>query len=116
MAIRTLFVDLGGVVVHANVGKTCERLAGLCGKTPSEVESLIYGKLNQDFDEGLLTEREFFLKALLELGTVDIGEHEFLDYWNDIFGINEEVVDALRATRANGVEVIAASNLDPVRF
>ncbi|OGL73424.1 hypothetical protein A3D72_03240 [Candidatus Uhrbacteria bacterium RIFCSPHIGHO2_02_FULL_57_19] len=115
MAIRTLFVDLGGVVVKYKNDITLQGLAALSDKSAAEVEQLIFAKLDKEFDEGLLNEREFFAKALLELGTV-ILEDEFWGCWKNIFQADEGVVQILHEARGNGVEVIAASNIDPKRF
>lgn len=115
MKIRTLFVDLGGVVVQCSNDLTCERLARHAGKTPEEVNEAVFSNLARQFDEGLVSSREFYNLALLELGVV-ILEREFWDCWRNVLDADVVVVGMLREARANGMEIICASNVDPVRF
>lgn len=117
MAIRTLFVDLGDVVVNYDNQQTFQRLGKLSGRSPEFVQKCLDGGGNlwHRFEVGLLDPREFYLLALAELGTI-IGHDEFWDAYGNIFQANLEMCDVLLAARSGGVELITASNIDLMRF
>lgn len=115
MTIRTFFVDLGKVVVDFNQEKHFRAITDLTGRNPDEAHAPLTGPFIHQFETGMFTPREFFLKMLLELGVV-VNEKDFWAAYCSDLEVFPEVVQILREARASGIEIIAASNVDPVRY
>lgn len=111
---RTLFVGLGGVLVRYSNDDACERLAKLSGRGLIEVRRLVFGELSRQFDSGLIGTVEFREKVSSGLGA-DLPDTAFWTSWGDIFTVDEDVLKILNRVRDRGVELIAASNIDPIR-
>jgi putative hydrolase of the HAD superfamily len=111
-----VLVDLGNVLIRFDHMTTCTRLATACALAPQEIHRRLFGSgLEQDYDLGRISERDFALAAGEALETDQISPDEFLAAWAKIF-TREEANIALLAPLARQVRLILLSNTNPSHF
>lgn len=121
MAIRTVFSDLGNVVVGFEPQKTDAALAGLTGVDLAVVEDVLRrkcGTLLRRFSRGALSRYEFRRTLCARLGAADLpDEYDFLHAWNAaVTALNEPVLERWRLLRHARVSLAAVTNVDPMRL
>jgi len=83
--IKALALDLGNVLVKVDHYRFCRPLAELAGLTPEEVYHRVFASnLEPDYDTGLLTTEEFYLRVTAHFG-VSLPFSQFSAWWTDIF-------------------------------
>lgn len=111
----TIIFDMGGVLVHLDWDKVCAPLARLSDRTYDEVMREVQnGPIVESSMLGHLTPREFHRAICGEIH-VAIDFDPFIDIWNGIFGIDDEMAHLVEELASTHTLVIA-SNTDAIHF
>lgn len=113
---KTVFFDLGNVIVHFCHKRMCWQIAGKCGLLPEQIEeSFLYSPLGDLYERGGITcdnLHNHFCKHF----SISIPKEEFFFAMSDIFTLNTAIVPIIEKLKANGVELILLSNTCPAHF
>jgi len=114
--ISTIISDLGKVVLWFDNNIFYRKMTAYCSKSVDEMRAIVHGnfELIELFDEGALTPRQFYERAVALLGT-RIGYDEFVPAYVDVFTRNQPVIDLYKRLKAR-YKLILLSNTDPLRF
>jgi HAD superfamily hydrolase (TIGR01509 family) len=112
----TIISDLGKVVLWFDNNIFYRKMTAYCSKSIDEMRSVVHNnfELIELFDEGTLTPREFYERAVALLGA-RIGYDEFAAAYVDVFSRNQPVIDLYRGLKGR-MKLILLSNTDPLRF
>jgi putative hydrolase of the HAD superfamily len=92
MAVRTLILDLGGVVCRYRPELRLDALAGLCGRTPEEVHRILYGSgFIAETELGRWTAGEIVAEVGARLGR-RVGRDDLEAAWLASFPVDEDVL------------------------
>jgi len=114
--ISTIISDLGKVVLWFDNNIFYRKMTAYCSKSVDEMRAIVHGnfELIELFDEGALTPRQFYERAVALLGA-RIGYDEFVPAYVDVFTRNQPVIDLYKRLKAR-YKLILLSNTDPLRF
>lgn len=108
----TIIFDLGNVILPFDPLKPCAILAGMSGKTTSEVIHLIYdNNLERRFEQGRI-DGDQFTEGVSEVLGIELTTIEFHDLWADMFTENRDVSAIVRQLLAQHY-LILLSNTNP---
>jgi HAD superfamily hydrolase (TIGR01509 family) len=112
----TIISDLGKVVLWFDNNIFYRKMTAYCSKSIDEMRAVVHNnfELIELFDEGTLTPREFYERAVALLGA-RIGYDEFVAAYVDVFSRNQPVIDLYRGLKGR-MKLILLSNTDPLRF
>jgi glucose-1-phosphatase len=114
--IKTIFFDLGNVIIPFDFKRAYGRMAELCGCKAEEVPARIRATgLVAPFEKGEIEAEPFVreLSAALKLG---ISYQEFCECWSCIFLPEALVPEALLADLRSRYRLLALSNTNPIHF
>ncbi|MBC7187863.1 MAG: HAD family phosphatase [Calditrichaeota bacterium] len=110
--IKTIFFDLGGVVVNVHFDQAVQRLAKFSPYEPAEIEQLMLeSPETKKYELGLTTTRDYARWALQAL-RLKMDEEQFVRVFSDIFTPKQDVVQLI--TQLDGrlqVGVISNTNV-----
>jgi len=114
--ISTIISDLGKVVLWFDNNIFYRKMTAYCSKSVDEMRAIVHGnfELIELFDEGALTPRQFYERAVALLGA-RIGYDEFVPAYVDVFTRNQPVIDLYKRLKGR-YKLILLSNTDPLRF
>lgn len=112
--ITAIAFDIGNVLLKVYHGKTRAVLAEYAAVTPEFVKEMVFGKLHDEIERGLITPEEFCKRAGILLGK-DIPFDFFAHTWNDVFEENREVIPILEKLKRE-YRLLLISNTDPLHF
>jgi HAD superfamily hydrolase (TIGR01509 family) len=112
----TIISDLGKVVLWFDNNIFYRKMTAYCSKSIDEMRAVVHNnfELIELFDEGTLTPREFYERAVALLGA-RIGYDEFVAAYIDVFSRNQPVIDLYKELKGR-YKLILLSNTDPLRF
>lgn len=114
--LKTLWIDLGNVLVTFDHMKTCRALAPAAGLGPDEVyRRLFESGLERRFDRGELSEVEFATHAAAALGLPAGAGETVLGAWAGIFARHDENLAALAGLAAR-FRLVLLSNTNPTHL
>jgi glucose-1-phosphatase len=114
--IKTIFFDLGNVIIPFDVKRAYARMAELCDCKPEEIRARIRATgLVTPFERGEI-ETERFVRELSAALTLNITHQEFCDWWNCVFLPEPLVPETLVADLAARHRMLALSNTNPIHF
>jgi glucose-1-phosphatase len=110
MAIRTLLLDLGNVLVYFSHERMCAQIAGAFGVPEARVRNLILGtSLQSRFERGQISESAFQQELEQALGRrIQLSALE--SAVADIFELNEAMVPLLDRWKRDGYRLVLLSN------
>ncbi|MCR4439859.1 MAG: HAD family phosphatase [bacterium] len=113
--IKTVFFDLGGVVVNVHFDLAVQRLAKFSPYEPAQIERLLLeSPETKKYELGLTSTREYASWALQAL-QLRMEEEQFVRAFSDIFTPNQEVVRLI--TQLDGrLQVGAISNTNVAHY
>lgn len=114
-----LICDLGNVIMYFDRTRTYRAVANLLDIPFEEIKGRIERTdLRQRYELGLLTDEEFRTKLSSAIGdTSQKLAPDLLDeFWGDIFWLNNEMLEALRCLKQQGVTLILLSNTNHLQF
>jgi putative hydrolase of the HAD superfamily len=89
--IRTIFFDLGNVIVFFDHHRACRRLAAISGKTVAEIYHFVFESgLEDRLDRGEISADRFWNELRRFLG-VTISKEDLRELWEDIFTPNTDI-------------------------
>jgi len=114
--ISTIISDLGQVVLWFDNTVFYRKMTAYCSKSVDEIREIVHSSTEfyETFDQGELTPRQFYERAVALLGA-RIGYDEFVAVYNNVFSRNQPVLDLYRRLKGR-YKLILLSNTDPLRF
>ena len=111
--IKTIFFDIGGVLIDINFKRTSEFLADCTDLTVEEIESSFPIKDHDNYEKGILSDRDFFLAVKDSLPQpCCLKESDFWRGWQKLLGEETEVVKVLEKLKEN-YSIWLLSNTNP---
>jgi HAD superfamily hydrolase (TIGR01509 family) len=111
----TIIFDMGGVLVRLDWDKACAPLTRLSDLTYDEVMKEVQnGPIVESSMLGRLTPQEFH-RAICDEIHVAIDFDPFIEIWNSILGVDNEMADLVEELASTHTLVIA-SNTDAIHF
>ena len=114
--IKTIFFDLGNVIIPFDFRPAFTRMAGVCNCSAAEIPQRIRSTdLIYRFETGRITGPEFVaeLSALIELR---MTYEEFCNLWTSIFLPEPLVPETLLTRLGAGHRLMMLSNTNPIHF
>jgi len=114
--IKSIISDLGKVIVDFDNNRFFSGLSRYCSYSFDEIvwQSRDHLHLHLAFDSGEIDPQEFYLKVKQVL-SANLDQDEFFRLYNDIFSLNEKVVQTFQKLKGK-CRLIILSNTDPERF
>jgi len=113
--IRTIFFDFGNVLAFFDHGRAIRKFAKFTDVNPVELGLQLYGgPLEDDYEHGKLTTKEYVRDAILN-GRLKMTPEEFLKHFVDIFWANPEVCDLIPKLKPR-YRIVLASNTNDAHF
>jgi FMN phosphatase YigB (HAD superfamily) len=116
VAIKTIFFDLGNVIIPFDFKRAYSRLQPLCDYPATEIPARMRGTdLVSRFESGQIEPQQFVkeFSALLELR---INYDEFCDLWTSVFLPEPLIRDSLFAELGRRYPLMILSNTNPIHF
>ncbi|MCA9015671.1 MAG: HAD family phosphatase, partial [Planctomycetaceae bacterium] len=108
--IRTFLFDMGNVLAFFSHAKMCEQMGHLCGRSESEIRTLLIESGKQwEYERGQLTPAEFhqwFEREVDQSVDFDALAHA----GSDIFELNTSILPVLDSLKAGGYRLVLLSN------
>jgi glucose-1-phosphatase len=114
--IKTIFFDLGNVIIPFDFKRAYSRLQPLCNYPVTEVTQRMRGTdLVPRFESGLIGPEQFVkeFSAVLELR---INYDEFCDLWTSVFLPEPLIEESLLANLRRRYRLMILSNTNPIHF
>jgi HAD superfamily hydrolase (TIGR01509 family) len=114
--ISTIISDLGQVVIWFDNKIFYRKMMPYCSKSVEEIREIVHRSIEfiELFDQGALTPREFYERAIGLLGA-RISYDVFVPAYIDVFSRNQPVIDLYKRLEGR-YKLILLSNTDPLRF
>jgi len=114
--IQAVLFDLGNVIFPFSHNLAAEKIGGASPLSDREIFRRIFDSgLEARFDRGLLSPKEFY-RELKKILSLDMTYEEFTEAWNNIFSLNENVIDLIHNLKQNGYPVYILSNTNVLHF
>jgi glucose-1-phosphatase len=114
--IKTIFFDLGNVIIPFDFKRAYSRLQPLCDYPATEIPARMRGTdLVSRFESGQIAPEQFVkeFSALLELR---INYDEFCELWTSVFLPEPLIQDSLLANLGDRYPLMILSNTNPIHF
>jgi FMN phosphatase YigB (HAD superfamily) len=113
---KALICDLGNVLMPFDRLRTYRAIGHLTGTAYNTVQQRIENsKLQDSYENGDLTNREFYTKVLTLFPGAAITYESFCELWGDIFWPNRNMVEALKKL-SHEVSLVLLSNTNDLHF
>lgn len=114
--IRTVFLDMGNVLVLFSHAQMCAQIAALFDRDIAVVGHALFDSgLQHAFEAGLVSETEVHRRLESALGcAVDAGE--LRQAASDIFEVNTAMLPLLDQLKQNGARLVLLSNTSTIHF
>jgi glucose-1-phosphatase len=110
MAIRTLLLDLGNVLVLFSHERMCAQIAQACGVSDALVREVLFeNHLQRQFERGELSEPDFHLELERAFGR-SIDFQTLKRAGADIFELNQPLVGLMNRWKRDGYRLVLLSN------
>lgn len=114
--MRTILFDMGNVLVFFSHDRMCAQLGELCGRSGSEMRTLLLGSdLQWNFERGRFTE-EAFCDALAERVQHPLHVDDVRRAGSDIFQAHDEMLPILQGLKQRGYRLVLLSNTSVSHF
>ena len=114
--IKTIILDLGGVIVPLDFEKGFAAIAGRCPYPPSEIPKLIGGTdLVAEFECGRI-DGDAFIERLSTLLKLKVEREEFFRLWNSIFVLESLIPEGLLQALRKNYRMLLLSNTNILHF
>ncbi|MDP8216304.1 MAG: hypothetical protein P9L98_03160 [Candidatus Kaelpia imicola] len=116
--IKAVIFDLGNVIVYFDHMIAAKKISEFCSKSPESIYSMFFSSaLAESFDSGIIGEGDFFEEVKKVLGIDDrLNQEDFYEIWNDIFWINESIIEIIKETKRLYGEFSIISNINKPHF
>lgn len=119
--IKTIIFDFGNVVAMFSHKKICQGLEKCSNYPAKKLHNIIFkiiyyqDPLEKLLDEGALTSEGFFQEVKARAG-LRINYKRFKKIWQDIFWLNEPMVEVLEKLKRKGYKLVLLSNTNELHF
>lgn len=113
--MRALLLDLGGVLVGFDHGRTLACLEAETGVPAGALRAHVFGPLERSFDLGRIGAESFFRSVEIAAGLRRLPDALWVSAWRDIF-TRDEAALALLTRLAPGVTPVLVSNTNPLHW
>ena len=110
MPIKTLFFDLGGVLINFSHEKMCRNIAQYCGLDPEIVRTHLFEKkLAEDYERGRIDSKTLY-QLFRSLSGKALVFEELMHAASDIFSLKNETPELLEACKRQNLSLFLLSN------
>lgn len=107
---RTIFFDMGNVLVHFSHEKMCQQIGALCGREGTGIREVLFDTgLQADFERGRLSEVELHRRLESAVGR-PLDFDALRRAASDIFWLNDSIIPVIDALKARGFRLVLLSN------
>ncbi|MCQ9205308.1 MAG: hypothetical protein NG737_03255 [Omnitrophica bacterium] len=97
--MKVLAFDLGNVLFDFDYNLGLDKIKNRVGVSPDVIiEALFFKNFSLDFEKGLVSEKEFFLK-FKKAFSGSLSFSEFIEAWSSIFSPNSETIALVKTLR-----------------
>lgn len=93
--IKTIFFDIGGVLLNIHPDRTIKQLGTLTNLTEKEIVKYFPEEAHHKYERGEITNSEFFNEVKRCLPTNNLTEEQFWNTWSLLVGEETEVVNIM---------------------
>ncbi len=116
MKLKTLYFDLGNVLVFFSLSKMFQQMGKCTGMTPVEVKHLLFEtNLRELYEKGLIHTQDLY-RAFQNRTTKSFTLAEFTHAFCDIFTPNTELWEWIGELKQKGLRLILLSNTSEGHF
>jgi putative hydrolase of the HAD superfamily len=110
MALRTLLIDLGNVLLYFSHERMSQQIAQVCQVSAVDLQQILFKQqLQRRFERGEVSEEGFRKVLECQLGRT-LDAHALRRAGSDIFALNEPMVPLLDRWKRNGYRLVLLSN------
>lgn len=114
--IKTVYFDLGNVLVFFSLPKMFEQLSNCFGVQPLEIKRIIFETpLREQYEKGWITTEDLH-ESVQKLAPRKCPVDRFLDAFTDIFTPNVDLWPLVAALKRNGIRLVLLSNTSEAHF
>jgi len=110
--ISAFLFDIGNVIIHFDFSKAAHRIAPSCEVAPEEALERV-ATLTPPLERGELTVDEFVAEASSRIGFSGTPR-QFLEAFEDIFELNQPIVELIESLHAEGYPLHLLSNTNAI--
>jgi FMN phosphatase YigB (HAD superfamily) len=113
--IKAIAFDLGRVLFDFDYNIALDKIKDKINIAPDRIiHALFHENLTDDFEKGIITGRDFYLKFKEKTG-LRLSYDEFVPIWCDIFSIKEESIELVKSLRSL-YRVLLISNINQLHY
>lgn len=114
--LKTVYFDLGNVLVFFSLPKMFAQLSRCSGLSPEEIRQLLFDTdLRELYETGLIDTEQLYL-AILQHAPKSFSLPEFMAAFSDIFTPNTEILPVVEKLKKEGIRLILLSNTSECHF
>lgn len=114
--IKTVYFDLGNVLLYFSLPKMFAQLSQICGLSAPQVQKLLFETpLREEYEKGQIDTQSLY-RIFLSYAPREFAFHEFVDALSDIFTPNTDLWPLVETLKSNGVRLILLSNTCECHF
>lgn len=116
MSLKTIYFDLGNVLIFFSLPKMFDQMARCTGMTSSAVKQLLYEtELRQLYETGLINTEQLY-RTFLKHSPHSFSLHEFMAAFADIFTPNTELWPLVHDLKKQNIRLVLLSNTSECHF
>ena len=113
MMIKTIFFDLGNVLIHVDKERAIREIAKLSGLDLNTVKQIAESNLEKEFEKGYFSAGEYIDKLQREYGILtDVTLDHLIDIWQQPFEIIPEVWELIPVLKKQARLVLLSNTND----
>lgn len=116
MTIKTVYFDLGNVLVFFSLPQMFAQLGHCTGLPPIQIKQLLFETELQELYEKGLIDTTYLYRALLKQSPRPFSLHEFMVSFATIFTPNTDLWPVIESLKKNNIRLILLSNTSECHF
>lgn len=114
--LKTIYFDLGNVLVFFSLPKMFAQMAHCTGMSPSGVKQLLFEtELRELYEKGLIDTEQLY-RTFLKQSPHPFSLHEFMASFSDIFTPNTDLWPVVENLKKEGIRLVLLSNTSECHF
>ena len=116
--IRTLFFDIGNVILNIYPEDIVSQLTRTIGVETAVMVSALFGEMHDDYEKGKLTDEQFFSSVMANISSEKkLTQTEFFDSWRSMLGeVTETFYYAQKLSKRIPVWLASNANQHHINF
>lgn len=116
MTLKTVYFDLGNVLIFFSLPKLFSNLSQCTGLNPEKIENFLYRTdLREQYEKGLIRTEELYQK-FSNVATKSFSLLAFTAAFSDIFTPNYEIWPLVKQLKDQGMRLVLLSNTSECHF